>query len=336
MKISTKNEYGELKSVIVGRPDNANWPTGDHYFDRLMKLSTYRPGLEIGPVETQVIDEAREDAYVFVDMLTDRGIEVHRPEIINWRQSVASLRGVTQGMHSWSSRDLLLSVGDMIIECPTPFISRQHEHLAYQHIKNQAIADGCRWIAAPVAPMEPSECLIKEGKIKLTEKYPIFDAANVLKFDDKLLYLVSSTGNYAGAKWLQNIVGSEFEVVVWDNVYNFAHIDSTLSVVNKNTVMLNADRVSGDILPKFLKPFNKIWVHDCKPGPFYKFPYASKWIGMNTLAINPEAMFVDSIQKNLIKQLNDANIEVLSMPLRHSRTLGGGFHCMTCDLERTS
>lgn len=335
MKVFTKNEYSELKSVIVGRPDKANWPKGDIYFDRLIQLSTYEPKLKSGPVPEQVIKQAGEDAYAFIDRLEDQGVKVYRPEIVDWKRTVAGLNHVTTGMHSWSARDLLLAVGNMVIECPTPFVSRQHEHLAFQEIKNQAIADGCRWIAAPVARMEPAECVIKDGKIKLTERYPIFDAANVLKFDDKLLYLVSSTGNYAGAKWLQNVVGSEYEVVVWDNVYNFAHIDSTVSVINHNTVMLNADRVSGEILPKFLKPFNKIWVHDCEASKFHKFPYASKWIGMNTLTINPETVFVDSVQKNLIKQLRDYGLNVIDIELRHSRTLGGGFHCMTCDLERS-
>jgi scyllo-inosamine-4-phosphate amidinotransferase 1 len=335
MKVFTKNEYSELKSVIVGRPDKANWPTGDIYFDRLIQLSTYEPKLKSGPVPDQVIKEASDDAYAFIDLLEDHGVKVYRPEIVDWRRTVAGLNHVTNGMHSWSARDLLLTVGDMVIECPTPCISRQHEHLAFQEIKNQAIADGCRWIAAPVARMQPAECVIKDGKIKLTERYPIFDAANVLKFNDKLLYLVSSTGNYAGAKWLQNIVGNEFEVIVWDNVYRFAHIDSTISVINNNTVMLNADRVTGEILPNFLKSYNKIWVHDCKPSGFYKFPYASKWIGMNTLMVNPETIFVDKIQTNLHKQLRGIGLNVVELELRHSRTLGGGFHCITCDLERS-
>ena len=32
--------------------------------------------------------------------------------------------------------------------------------------------------------------------------------------------------------------------------------------------------------------------------------------------------------------MKDAKFNVVEVPLRHSRTLGGGHHCVTCDLER--
>ena len=37
----------------------------------------------------------------------------------------------------------------------------------------------------------------------------------------------------------------------------------------------------------------------------------------------------------LIKQLESHGIDVLALDVRHARTLGGGFHCVTLDLERT-
>lgn len=335
MKVFTKNEYSTLKSVIVGRPEYAGYPVGDLYFDTMLKLSTFKGRPDKGTLPEKIIQEAREDAYALIDVLTDYGVEVYRPEIVDWSRTIAGLNHVTSGMSSWSARDILLSVGDMVIECPTPFVSRQHESYAYHEIRKQAIADGCRWIAAPQPVMERSEYNVKTGgRIELTERYPIFDAANVVKMDDKLLYLYSATGNRAGAKWLQNIVGTEFEVVVWDNVYPHAHIDSTLMPIGKDTVMLNADRVNGENLPKFIKPMRKIWVHDCQPGNFYKFPYASKWIGMNVLSIDQETIVVDSIQSELIEQLRNEKYNVIDISNRHNRTLGGGFHCMTCDLER--
>ena len=67
---------------------------------------------------------------------------------------------------------------------------------------------------------------------------------------------------------------------------------------------------------------------------FYLFPYASKWIGMNVLTINPETVMIDTIQQDLKKQL-EKKMKVIESPLRHSRTLGGGHHCVTCDLERS-
>ena len=38
----------------------------------------------------------------------------------------------------------------------------------------------------------------------------------------------------------------------------------------------------------------------------------------------------------LIKTLNSYQFEVIPLELRHSRTLGGGFHCVTLDLHRSN
>ena len=38
---------------------------------------------------------------------------------------------------------------------------------------------------------------------------PAFDAANVLRFGEDLIYLVSATGNELGGHWLQSILGDK-------------------------------------------------------------------------------------------------------------------------------
>ncbi len=337
MKISTCNEYGKLKSVILGRPTGANWPTGDIFFDRMLQLSTYKKKLQKGPVSEEVIQEANDDLYRMKDLLQDHDVKVYRPEPLDYARTVTHAEHVTSGMHSYSARDLILTVGDMAIECPTPFVSRYREFEAYDVIKQEAMKDGCKWIAAPRARMEDKECLVRgaPAKIQLTERYPIFDAANILKFDDKLLYLKTSTANDAGAEWLQKVVGSAFEVIKWDDVYAHAHIDSTLISLKKDMIMINASRVkSADLLPKFLQGHRKIWVKDMAEGKFDKFPYASKWIGMNILSIDEDTVMIDPIQKNLIDELTQEKFKCIMVPLRQSRTLGGGHHCVTCDLER--
>jgi len=164
---------------------------------------------------------------------------------------------------------------------------------------------------------------------------PSFDAANVLKVNDKLLYSLSHSANDAGAEWLQQVVGNDFEVVKWKVVdHEITHIDSTLLTLNENTVIVNASRVKEKDLPNFMKDYKKIWIEDIVPRDFYKFPYASKWIGMNILSLDPETVLMDDIQIGLKEKLQENNFQVITTPMRHSRTLGGGFHCVTNDLER--
>jgi len=306
MKVFTKNEYSPLKNIIVGSAKQSAWPVDDSAFNKSIEDSNVKGTLTKGPLPIQIIKEAEEDLEKLVDILEKNKIKVYRPLINepNW---------------SYSARDILLSVGNMIIECPTQYYSRKNEAKFYQHVKESAIKDGCKWITSSFPE---------------TDKDPMFDAANVCKFNDKLLYLISSTGNRAGAEWLQQQVGTEFEVIMWEGVYASAHIDSTIISLNKNTIMLNASRVSYTNLPLFLREYKKIWINDIIDKSFYQFPFASKWIGLNVLSINQETVIVDSIQKKLIERLKDEKFQVIELELRHARTLGGGFHCVTCDLER--
>jgi N-dimethylarginine dimethylaminohydrolase len=52
------------------------------------------------------------------------------------------------------------------------------------------------------------------------------------------------------------------------------------------------------------------------------------------LVLDPETVMVDADQKDLIGLLKTKGFDIIPMRLRHSRTLGGGFHCVTLDTHR--
>ncbi len=301
MKVFTQNEYSTLKSVLLGCVENFQWPMDDREFDSAIARSTYQETLESKTLPNWLTAEATEDLDALEYIMQDHGIKVYRPT-------------VNGPQWAYSARDILLTVGDTIIQCPTPFESRANEIELYPCLKD------CKTVSAP----RPT-----------SQQDPCFDAANVLKVNDKLLYSLSHSANEAGAEWLQRQVGTQFEVVKWQVVdHSITHIDSTLLTLNENTVVVNASRVKEKDLPRFMHDYHKIWITDLVARDFHQFPYASKWIGMNMLSIDPETVIVDEIQKGLVKKLEDNNFKVLTTPMRHSRTLGGGFHCITNDLLR--
>jgi scyllo-inosamine-4-phosphate amidinotransferase 1 len=222
----------------------------------------------------------------------------------------------------------------MVIETPMTTRARQHEAILLDSIKRQAIQDGARWISAPRPRLLDSENIF-DGEFKLTETEPAFDAANVCRLGKDLLYLVSSSGNRIGAQWLQNVVGSEYKVHICD-MYDSSHIDSTIVPIAEGTVLLNANRVNEDNVPSVFKDWDRIYIkeEDIVPRDFHEYPYASSWIGINMLAVNQKTVIVDECQTKIIDILEKKNFTVAPVPLRHSRTLGGGFHCVTLDLER--
>jgi N-dimethylarginine dimethylaminohydrolase len=158
------------------------------------------------------------------------------------------------------------------------------------------------------------------------------DAANVLRLNDHMLFLESPSGNRAAYNWLCN----QFPNVKIElcNFYSGVHIDSTIMPLREGLVMINGARVGFDHVPQVFDGWHKIWVSDVVAQDFYQYPYASKWIGMNMLVVNPTTVIVDQAQTELIKTLKSYNFTVIPLQLRHSRTLGGGFHCVTLDLLR--
>jgi hypothetical protein len=55
-------------------------------------------------------------------------------------------------------------------------------------------------------------CINNKDTLALTEYSPAFDAANIIRANDDVLYLVSNTGNKKGARLLQEILGDEVKV----------------------------------------------------------------------------------------------------------------------------
>jgi N-dimethylarginine dimethylaminohydrolase len=240
-------------------------------------------------------------------------------------------------MYGYCPRDTHLIIGDNVIEAPMSYRSRQMEADVLSHVRQDAIAHGANWISAP-RPILPvgTHYVSLDNKVTLLENEPIFDAANCLRLNDDILYLKSCTGNVRGADWLQRYLGKNYRVHVLDDIYAYAHIDSTIAPIREGLVVLNRSRVKLENMPAIFseQKWDVIWFEDPVPISFYKYPYASAWIGMNLLMIDPKTAIVDKNQTHLIKQLEQNQIEVWALELRHARTLGGGFHCVTLDLHR--
>ena len=88
---------------------------------------------------------------------------------------------------------------------------------------------------------------------------PAFDAANVLRLGRDLIYLVSSTGNELGGRWLQAILGDQFRVHFLKDVYYGSHIDSTFVALRPGLMLCNPARINDDTLPGILKQWKVIY-----------------------------------------------------------------------------
>lgn len=303
MKISSWNEWDNLREVVVGSATNANWPSEDPVFSKSSETTRWKKTpIPSGPVPQWIIDETNEDLQGLVDILEKLHITVHRPIDLDF---VAS-----GGMYNYCPRDRLLIAGDTIVDVSMLYPCRDQEIFGLEFLVDHK---------HKIVTMPRQQGMI-------------CDAANVCRLNNTWLFLQSFSGNQSAAQWLQ----SRFPDIKIElcKFYSGMHIDSTVVPLREGIVMLNASRITKDNLPNCLKNWQHIWIWDCVPQTFYQYPYASKWIGMNTLSVNPHTVIVDSHQIEIIKKLEQAKFTVIPHTLRHSRTLGGGFHCVTLDLVR--
>lgn len=303
--IKTVNEWDPLKAVIVGTATNANWPTSDPVFAQESKKTTWtETPVPSGPVPQWIIDETNADLDSLSETLLRFGVTVYRPKEMDF---VAN-----QGMYNYCPRDRLLIWDNTIVDCNMMYPCRNQEIQNYTRILEQT----------------------KNIVIMPRDQGMIMDAANVCRLGDTWLYLESASGNRQAYNWLQK----QFPKIHIElcNFYNGVHIDSTIVPLREGLVLLNASRVSQENCPQVLLDWEKIWVTDemIVPQTFYQYPYASKWISMNMLMLDPETVIVDADQHALINILQARGFDTIALRLRHSRTLGGGFHCVTLDTHR--
>jgi N-dimethylarginine dimethylaminohydrolase len=302
--ISSHNEYGTLRKIIVGDATHANWPQHDPVFRAEAEHTLWKETpLPSGPVPQHIIDETNQDLQGLCDILTKHGVEVVRPTTFNFQTH--------DGLYNYCPRDRFIVHGNTIINPAMMYPCRDMEYQCYIDV------------------LESADRIIHMPR----NAGMVLDAANILRVkNNKWLFLESASGNRAAYDWLcQTLPEVEIELC---NFYAGVHIDSTIVALNQDTFIVNGSRVTEQTLPQMLQGKHVIFVDDVVPQGFYQYPYASKWIALNMLSIDPQTVIVDRHQTSLISALELQGFTVIPHELRHSRTLGGGFHCVTLDLIR--
>ncbi len=338
--VSVHNEWDPLEEMIVGIPDNARVPMAQKDLFALEYNEHYEDMDQIpsGPYHPQVIEETQEDLEALVSVLKKEGVTVRRPQITDPSKMFSSPHWQSDGEYNYCPRDLLLPIGETIIECPMPLRSRFFEPLAYKDLLLEYFNSGTNWISAP-KPRLLDEIYNDDplSEVKVRNLEPLFDAANVLRAGRDILYLVSCTGTMMGYQWLQRVLGDEYRVHPLAGIYEGTHIDTTITLLGPGRALLNPSRINKDNMPEIFKNWDILWcpeMMDTGHSIGWEYSRASIWSGMNLFMINPHLAVVHEAQKPLIKLLARHKIESIPQKLRHTRTLSGGFHCVTLDIRR--
>lgn len=322
MNIYSTNEWDYLKTVIVGVADFANIPKMDKSlrtvnYAHLEDTSVVKHGL----YPKVVIDEANEDLDIFVNFLKKQGVQVKRPN-----------RHPTE-YYNYCPRDTVFVYKNNTLATPMSLTARKNEFLdIVEHLGNNfTIAEN------PTSDeIYNLDCIGNPNVLAMNDLHPKFDAANVLRANDDILYLVSNSGNKKGAEYLQEYLGNSAKVHVLENVYSYMHIDSTIAFLREGLLLANPIRIKDrNDLPGPFKKWDIIWAPEpVDIGHYPEYCNSSKWINVNLFSVNPNLVVLEEHQTNLRDILEKYKIDCAMLPLRHSRTLGGCFHCVTLDLKR--
>ncbi len=303
--IHTCNEWDRLESIVVGSATHANWPSSDPVFAQEKQKTTWTSTpVPAGPVPDWIVEQANHELDLLSETLVRWGATVYRPRPMDFVRQA--------GMYNYCPRDRLLIWGDTVVDCAMMYPCRDQEIANYTRVLDQA------------------------GRVVTMPRTPgmVLDAANVCRLNDTWLFLESASGSRSAYEWLCD----QFPEVTIElcNFYSGVHIDSTIVPLREGLVMLNASRVNQSNCPKVFDSWEKIWVTDdmLTAQDFYQYPYASKWIGMNMLSLDPKTVILDAAQSQLITILETHGFDCIPLTLTHSRTLGGGFHCVTLDTRR--
>jgi len=321
--MKSSNEWSQLKTVIVGVADNAKIPQMDlslrtvNYADKTDNdLKNINPGL----YPKQVLDEANEDLEIFCNFLEKENVQVLRPDKTDCEY------------YNFCPRDSVTVIDEISVAAPMPLRARKNEYLSYAHfLKNLHVLDHTH-----SDDLYNLNCLKNPNVLALNESEPAFDAANILRANGDLLYLVSNSGNIQGANALQEVLGEQAKIHLLKDVYSYMHIDSTIAFLREGLMLVNPSRIkSKNDLPEAFRNWEIIFAPEpIDIGHYPGYCNASKWISVNLFSVNENLVVVEEHQDNLRKELEKYNIDCAMLPMRHARTLGGCFHCVTLDIER--
>ena len=290
ISINSNNEWDTLKEVILGTADHMNWSSTEDFRSKFKSAP-------VGKVPNTIIYQTNNALEKFKKVLEREGVKVIRPKEINYRER--------NGFGCYSPRDSILIIGDKVICSPMYLKDRMMEQEALlPHLTGRS------YITFP----------------DIEADY-MFDAANVMRCNNDILYLISSTGNFAGARWLQNVLGHEYRVTtIPKTVYHGSHIDSTIIPLREGLVMLNGARVKEENIPEFMKNWDKLWIldEDIVEQETVVPSICTKWMALNVFSINPELVVCDPDQYTIREKLNQVGIETIGVKLPHGRYLLGG------------
>lgn len=333
------NEWDPLEEVIVGRVEGAAVPPPEPAVLAAVHPAAHARITALGGTACprEQIAAAAADLDGLVALLRSAGVTVRRPSIVDHSRAFSAPGWRSpSGFNTANPRDVLLVLGDEILEAPTSWRCRAHEVDAYRALRTHYAAAGARWSAAP-RPELADELYTGDGRGLVTsELEPVFDAADLLRFGRDLLALRSHTSNRSGLDWLRRHLGPGFRIhEVRTRDAHPMHLDTTIMPLAPGRALVNPDFLDVASLPRWLRRWELLVAP--RPVPLAPAPgpsLCSPWLSINVLSLDARRVVVEARQTPLIDALDAWGFAPIPCRFEHMAMFGGGLHCATLDVRR--
>lgn len=344
--VGSYNEWDVLKEVIVGIVDGASVPAWDLAVKASMPGSSenfFRSNAgKSFPID--LLKKAEKELEQFVSILESEGVIVRRPEKIDHKKPFAtsnwrSVGGLYQAM----PRDLLLVVGDLIIESPMAWRNRFFEVDGYRKLLKEYFNKGAKWVSAPKPQLldelydsSYENTVLSDGSKKygITEFEPVFDAADFIRCGRDIFGQLSNVTNIFGVEWLKSCLGDKYTVHLIESQDDHPmHIDSTFMPIAPGHLLVNPFRKVK--IPEIFNSWNIIYAPESAIPPTHPMYMSSTWVStVNVLMIDEKRVLIEEQEQEAITLLKKNGFFPIPCPFRHFMSIGGSFHCATLDVYR--
>jgi glycine amidinotransferase len=342
-------EWDPLEEVIVGTARGSVRSAFEPSFAPFAPRNAPERNFKGGLYTEREIDAAEAELDQFAALLEGQGITVRRPEPVSHEMPVKTPDFESDYGHGQACpRDVLLVIGDQLIEAPMTNRCRFFEHRAYRPLLKEYFRRGGHWLAAPkttlsdelyVYDYDPAGGPFDFGsRSNLTEFELCFDAACFARMGVDIFWQPDIVSNQFGADWLERHLGPTFRLhrVEFEDSHPH-HIDATMVPLRPGLLLMNPERPAKNGCLEIFK--DNDWeiieaarsVRSKKPATARE---ASSWISMNILSLDEQTVVADEAETYFIDQLTELGFTVLTCPFEAVFRFGGSFHCCSLDIRR--
>ena len=325
--INVHNTFDPLKELIIGDIDS-----------QAIKLDDPRAQKRI----EYIFEKTKDELLNFQEMLEARDIKIHRPKMMPNRAISTPYWSMPGTKIPLTPRDLYLVLGNNIIESAMCEQERFFETFYFRDIILEKFQTGAKWFSMPMPRHDYENYQLAED---VPNQDPIMDAPSCMKYGKDVFVNTKGAGNRLGFEWLQRMFGDTYNFHEIRNNKMIGHLDSQLTILRPGLLLTFHDRST---LPSYFKDWDIITADATADrrissqqtlidSRIQDSDFANTVLCVNCLSIDRNTVVMWDHYKNhtnMIKQLEEKDIEIVFVPLTYSHFFNQGVTCLTLELYR--